>query len=159
LEKTGTRNNGIVGRKVLVAYYSKGGNTRTIAEKLSKSFDADLDEIKWGSTEKSPRAEFVKDPSGYDLVIVGTPVNGFTVSKPVAEYLKMNRGKFREIATYATYSLWPAGTLNKMNELASKQSMVSATFKSREIKLDQIDGKLNSYIDSVKQNFDRRGVD
>ncbi|HIH88442.1 TPA: flavodoxin family protein [Candidatus Bathyarchaeota archaeon] len=146
---------GLLSRKVLVAYYSKGGNTRTVAERLSKSLDTDLDEIKLGSTKGSTKVKFVKDPSEYDLVIVGTPVNGFKPSKPVTEYLMMNRGKFREIATYATYSLWPAGTLDKMTEFASKQPIASATFKSREIKLDQIDGKLSAYVESVKKRFKR----
>lgn len=152
MEKTGSVSS-LEGRKVLVAYYSKGGNTKVVAEKLSKRLAADLDEIRPDSSERSPRIKFDRDPGDYDLVIVGTPVNGFTVSKPVAEYLGVNRGLFREMATYATYSLWPAGTLGKMSELASKQPIASATYKSREIKLGQIDGKVEAYIDSVRKSL------
>ncbi len=133
------------GPMVLVAYYSQGGNTRAVAERISKCLGSDLDEIKW-ETGASNRAVFGVDPSGYDLVVVGTPVNGFSPSKPVADYLLRNRGKFRGLATYLTYSLWPAGSLKKMGELASMNPVASAAFKSRDIKLDQINDKLDAYL-------------
>jgi len=59
------------GRKVVVAYYSKGVNTKVVAERISKSLSADLGEIKLenGSNNK---ATFKVIPSHYDMVVVGT---------------------------------------------------------------------------------------
>ncbi len=60
----------------------------------------------------------------------------------MADYLKRNSGKFRKLSTYLTYSLWPAGTMKRMGELASTVPVASAVFKSRDIKLDQFDDGL-----------------
>ena len=135
-------------KRVLVAYYSKGGNTRSVAERIAKNLSADIDEVK--KADDSDKAVFKVDPSAYDLVIVGTPVNGFSPSKPIADYLKRNSGKFRKLSTYLTYSLWPAGTMKRMGDLASTTPVASAVFKSRDIKLDHIDDGLHAYVGTLK---------
>jgi hypothetical protein len=134
--------------RILVAYYSRGGNTRVVAEKIANRLGADLDEIKKGPTGSSG-CSYVKNPGDYDLVVVGSPVNGFTVSKPVARYLEQNRGRFHALAVYATYSLWPAGTLRRMGELSSAVPIASTVFKSREIKLGQVEDKIDDYTASI----------
>jgi hypothetical protein len=138
----------IIQAKVLVAYYSKGGNTRAVAERVAKELNADIDEIR--KQVGSDEAIFTADPSSYDLVIVGTPVNGFSPSKTVADYLVKNRGKIRRISTYLTYSLWPAGTLKRMAELVSVKPVASALFKSRDIKLNHIDDAVKDYVESLE---------
>lgn len=137
--------------KVLVVYYSKGGNTRIVAKKVAERLDADVDEIKWDNTSAG-KAIFAADPREYDFIIVGTPVNGFSPSKPVADYLARNSGKFPRLATFLTYSLWPAGTLRRMGELASVTPVASTTFKSRDIKLNRIDDSVDAYIHSLKRS-------
>jgi flavodoxin len=137
--------------KILVTYYSRSGNTRYVAEEISKRLGADVDVIK--NKPKGRGVDYTRDPSDYNLVIVGTPVNGFTVSRPVMKYLEKNRGRFNEIATYATYSLWPAGTLNRMGRLSGKTPIASTTFKSRDIKLNQISEKIDAFIDRIDENY------
>jgi hypothetical protein len=134
--------------RVLVTYYSKGGNTRLVAERVAKSLNADVDEIR--KADEKDKAIFSVDPSEYDLVVVGTPVNGFSPSRPVADYLRRNSGKFRKLSTYLTYSLWPAGTLKRMSELASTNPVAIAVFKSRDIKLGHVDNALKAYITTLK---------
>jgi menaquinone-dependent protoporphyrinogen IX oxidase len=139
--------------KILVVYYSRGGNTRFIAEEISKRFGSDIDVLRAKTNKKESSVDSVPDPSEYNLVIIGTPVNGFTVSKPVAEYLKKHEGKFNEIATYATYSLWPANTLKKMAQLARKTPIASTVFKSREIKLRQISENIGLFTKLITSNY------
>ena len=139
--------------KILVVYYSRGGNTRYVAEEISQRLGYDVDIVSAESNGKRSSFDAIRDPSKYNLVIVGTPVNGFTVSKPVSEYLKKYKGKFNEIATYATYSLWPANTLNKMAQLSGKTPIASAIFKSRDIKLRQISKKMECFIDLITTNY------
>jgi flavodoxin len=90
----------MAGPRILVVYYSRSGSTRKIAEALSAALTCDLEEI----VENKSRAGFFgymrslvearqkrpsviepakRDPSSYDLVVVGTPVWGWPVSSPV----------------------------------------------------------------------------
>ena len=132
--------------KTLVVYYSKTGNTRTVAEAIAEKLGGDLEEI-----NEQGAAISTKDPSSYDLVVIGTPVNGFRASTPIQGYLKQNKGKLPEVATYATYALWAAGTLGGMEKLAGKKPIVSQTFKAKEIKLGLIDEKVNGFVAALKR--------
>lgn len=102
-------------KKVLVAYYSRSGITKRVAEYLSRSFGFDLDEISSGSrkglfgyvksgyesaSNKKPRIFFNKNPDDYDLVIVGTPVWAGTVSSPVRSYLDFCKNV--DVAAFST---------------------------------------------------------
>ena len=131
-------------RKTLVVYYSKTGNTRTVAQAIAGKLSCDLDEITEGGAAQ-------RDPSAYDLVVVGTPVNGFNTSIPIQGYLKENRDKLPNVAFYATYSLWPAGTLGGMEKLAGKKPVASGTFKSKDIKLGQVAGKVDGFVEALRR--------
>jgi flavodoxin len=133
--------------KTLVVYYSKTGNTRTVAEAIAGKLGSDLQEVNEQGAAQAP----AKDPSAYDLVVVGTPVNGFSPSIPIQGYLKENRGRLPNVALYATYSLWPAGTLGGMEKLAGKKPVASGAFKSREIKLGQIGGKVDGFVEALRR--------
>ncbi|MBN2334847.1 flavodoxin family protein [Candidatus Bathyarchaeota archaeon] len=133
--------------KTLVIYYSKTGNTRTVAEAIAEKTGGDLMEI-----NEQGKAVTAKDPSAYDLVVIGTPVNGFRASTPIQGYLKENNGKLPEVATYATYSLWPAGTLGGMEKLAGKKPIASQTFKSADIKLGRIDERVEGFVAALKRD-------
>ena len=133
--------------KTLVIYYSKTGNTRTVAEAIAKKLGGDLQEINEQGAAQAP----AKDPSSYDLVVVGTPVNGFRTSIPIQGYLTQNRDRLPQVALYATYSLWPAGTLGGMEKLAGKKPVVSGTFKSKDIKLGQIGEKVDGFVEALRR--------
>jgi hypothetical protein len=138
---------------MLVVYFSKGGNTRVVAEGLSRRLGSDLDEIR---ERTGGEVDFTRDPGEYGLVIVGSPVHGFTVSKPVARYLEGNRGRFHGVAVYATYSLWAAGTLDKMGQLSGRRPLASAVFKSRDIKLNRVGERLDCFADSIRESLGPR---
>ena len=91
--------------KVLVVYYSLTGNTKFIAEHISKELNADIEEVKpikdldpdsgtkylWGgmkATMKSkPKLEDLKyNPLEYDFIILGTPVWAWTLSPSIRSY-------------------------------------------------------------------------
>jgi flavodoxin len=91
--------------KYLVVYYSKSGNTATVAEKLAELLGADQEAIGesrgrrgpigflisgYESARKKapPISESKKDPGNYDLVIIGTPVWAGTCASPVRSYLE-----------------------------------------------------------------------
>jgi len=132
--------------KCLVVFYSKGGNTKAVAQGIAKRMSGDICEV----SEQGVVTPNI-DPSGYDLVVVGTPVNGFQTSQPIQGYLRKYGARLTHYAIYATYSLWPAGTLGGMEKLVGKKPIASVTFKSKEIILNQIDRKVDEYVASLKK--------
>lgn len=115
--------------KTLVAYYSKTGNTKKIAEKIARLFGADVDEI---ILIGEKQIKFGKNPEEYDLVIVGTPVNGFRVSNPTKQYLHKNKDKIKKVAFFCTH--WGIlGKTFKEMETLSKKPVASLKIKKRKI--------------------------
>ncbi len=104
-------------QKILVVYYSRTGNTKKVALNLAKKINADCEEIidlkernriiigwlvsgKDATMKKMTEIEFKKDPSKYDLVIIGTPVWSWTVTPAIRTYLSEN--KFKKVAFFCT---------------------------------------------------------
>ena len=105
--------------KTLIAYYSRSGSTRKVAEALSKALKCDTEEIidtvnrtgilgylrsGYGAARKrlTVLEKQKHDQSSYDLVIAGTPVWASNVSVPVRTYLAENRGRFKAIAFFCS---------------------------------------------------------
>lgn len=105
--------------KVLIVYYSRTGTTKKVAERLSQELGAECEEI----IDHKKRAGFFgflgagldalrkkvtkidppeKDPAGYDLVIVGTPIWAGLMAPAARTFLSDNRGKIKKIAFLAT---------------------------------------------------------
>ena len=103
----------------LVVYYSLTGNTRQVAEGIAAALDADLDVIEDTFNRDTalgrPRSAFEgllglrssitppkRDPSEYDLVVVGTPIWAARLSSPVRAYLSQQRASLKRVAFYCT---------------------------------------------------------
>ncbi|MDR3484793.1 MAG: hypothetical protein P4M05_07770 [Bradyrhizobium sp.] len=105
--------------RTLVVFYSRSGTTRRIAQTLAGALKCDLEEI----TEPRPRSGFLgyvrslleagrklpaiiaptkHDVSSYDLVVIGTPVWGWSVSSPVRAYLMATASQLPEVAFLCT---------------------------------------------------------
>lgn len=92
---------------ILVIYYSRSGTTRKVAKAMASALGCDIEEITdmrdrrggigylrslfeavW--QRPSVIAPIAKDPSGYQLVIIGTPV-WFHSTNPTFEYWRTHR--------------------------------------------------------------------
>jgi len=138
-------------KKVLVIYYSRTGNTKRIGEKISKLLNADMDEIidktdrsgikGWifggrdAMKEKDTEIKYKKDPSKYDLVIIGTPVWAFTLTPAIRNYLGAN--KMKRVAFFCTHGGSPGKTLAEMENL-SKKPVAVLGIKDKEINSSDI---------------------
>jgi flavodoxin len=106
-------------KKVLVVFYSRGGNTRAVAEEFRKKFKADLEEIVdtrnrkgilgyilAGRDASQNKLTVIKptkyNPSDYDLVIIGSPIWASRVSTPVRTYIEENKARFKKAALFCT---------------------------------------------------------
>lgn len=105
--------------KTLVAYYSWSGHTRQIAEAIAAEFDADVEQIRevnsrsgwiayfrsaWEALQgkSAPIADVKNSVSGYDLVVLGTPVWAGRMSSPLRTYILQERDKFARIAVFCS---------------------------------------------------------
>ena len=148
--------------KALLVFYSRTGHTRTIAEELSKELQCDTDEIidtvkRSGpggyltSGKQATKRELTKiepakkDPSQYDIVIIGTPVWALTMSTPVRTYLTENKGKLGKVAFFLTFSGFGAeSTFHDLEDLCGKNATGTLAVNSTSI-------KEGTYRDGVKQ--------
>lgn len=106
-------------KKVLVAYYSRTGVTKKVADIIKENIDCDLEEI----VDKANRRGFIGfikagyaalkgrsteientkyDVSEYDLIIVGTPVWAGHISCATRRFLELNSKKIKKAAFFAT---------------------------------------------------------
>ena len=80
--------------KVLVAYMSKTGNTRKVAEAIYEEIECEK-EIK--------RVEEVKDLAGYDLAFLGFPIHNFGPDKKARRFLE-RQTEGERIALFVTHA-------------------------------------------------------
>jgi flavodoxin len=92
--------------KILIAYFSRSGNTRTVAEQIHKTVGGDLFEIKTatpypesynavleqGKREldaniRPPLANVVSNMASYDIVFIGYPIWFGTTPPPIVSFL------------------------------------------------------------------------
>lgn len=111
--------------KPIVIYYSYGGNTRRIAEKLQKALNADLAEIKTvkpytGSYDdvvdqgqREVNSGFLPELqplhvnlSQYDTVILGTPVWWYTFAPAMGSFLHQADLSGKTVYPFATNGGW-----------------------------------------------------
>lgn len=124
----------IDGSKTLIAYLTRSGNTRVIAETLQRALSADLFEIRpahpypadyeehvaqaareHANAYEPPLAALVADIGSYDEIFLGFPIWGQAAPPPVISFLKRHdlRGKIlRPFITHGGYGVGSApGTL------------------------------------------------
>ncbi len=105
--------------KTLVVFYTRTGTSWKVAQELAKSINADVEElvdlenrrgiigfIKSGidviRKKRASLKQTDKDPSAYDLVILGTPVWASNLSTPLRTYVDDNKKLLKNIALFCT---------------------------------------------------------
>ena len=103
----------------LVVFYSRTGRTRKVAETIAAGLGADMEELREATDRIGLRGylrslfdatlsrwvpidALGRDPSRYDLVVVGTPVWVASVSAPVRAFLASNARRLPRVAFFVT---------------------------------------------------------
>jgi flavodoxin len=103
--------------RILVAYYTRTGTTQQLARWIAAAVDADLERVVdlrkrtgalgfvrslWeaGMQRIVPIEPPVRDPTQYDLVVIGTPIWADSVASPVRSYLEAHRNELRTVAFF-----------------------------------------------------------
>lgn len=152
--------------KTLVVYYSRSNITKEIAEDIQTELKCDIEEIKplkgydgktgyakagyESMTKKTPKIEDAQhNPADYDLIVIGTPVWASTMASPVYTYLSQNKGKFNNVAFFATCGgSGDESTLKNMAELVGKEGI--ATYSATKHTVGD-KSRLKEFTDTLKQ--------
>ena len=152
--------------KTLIVYYSRTNVTKGIANRLQKELDCDIEEItdnekykgklgflKGGMNATMGRASDInpisKNPSDYDLIIVGTPVWSSNMAPPVFTYLINYRDQIKNMASFCT--CMGGGydkALEKIADVSGKKQLSTMFLTSKDI--ENPDEKINTFISNLK---------
>lgn len=110
------------GKKILIAYFSWGGNTRAMAEQIKQATNADIFEIvpvaaypkdynacveqakkEINANHKPALKAKVADFASYDIIIVGSPNWWGTIAPPVATFLSSYDFSGKTILPFITH--------------------------------------------------------
>lgn len=154
--------------KVLVAYYSRTGTTKLVAQELASRLGADIEEIKdtksrkglWGwlgagrdasKKSKTTIGPLLFDPSGYDLVVLGTPVWAWNMTPAIRTYILQNRDRFRKVAFFCTMGKnGDAKTFAGMAELCGRKPLAVMALRAEEVKIRQFHSAVNKFLGDLE---------
>lgn len=136
--------------KVLIAFYSRTGNTAKTAEYIAKQFRAKkhavklfkvrpMKELRAYDYHKNEKDLLLKKPlvdlSSYDLVLVGTPVWNFSPTPIITSYLrKLRNVDGKKFGVFVNCTALPGTAIKKMSSiLSTKGVLVKETLTVRSI--------------------------
>ncbi|WXG39579.1 MAG: flavodoxin [Candidatus Freyarchaeum deiterrae] len=147
---------------ILLAYYSKSGNTERIAEKIQKTLKSTgkvdlfkIEMIKEYSNKLmhlNPRINFdtmfrrkpeikpIKSMKDYDALIVGCPIWGFTNAPPVNTFIeKLEKVKDKKAVVFVSSGMGRENFPKRIKKKLEEKDM--KVVKTISVKLDQINEK------------------
>lgn len=155
-------------KKVLVAYFSWGGNTKSIAEKIQAKTGADIfriepvtpypqdyNETAYGIAKEQKDKNIHPpinntDVSPYDVVFVGTPAWWYTMAPPVMTFLEQNNFEGKTIIPFVTHGGGGGYTIDKDMEKLAKGAKVLSSFVVYERGNSQTDDEITKWLNELK---------
>ncbi|MCJ7471743.1 MAG: NAD(P)H-dependent oxidoreductase [Actinobacteria bacterium] len=157
-------------RNILVVYYSRTGSTRKVAEYITKQLGADMEMIIdmkkrsgafgfiTGAIDALKRKEteisgIKKDPSKYDLIIVGSPMWAGNMPPAIRTYLNKYKANIKSVAFFATSGGPSQGKIfEKVRSFLDRELISLMGICTKELNDDSIfEAKLSSFIESITQ--------
>ena len=155
--------------KVLVVYFSLGGHTRDIAERIQAKTNSDIYEIKTAKEIKQgpmlylrTRSEAKKgsypelqgdmpDIEKYDVIFVGSPVWWYTASTPVMAFLERVDFKGKKVVPFTTQGSNAGTFLEDFGKMAKNANVTGyQSFNNMEKKYDKaVDNKISVWLNGL----------
>lgn len=155
--------------KILIAYYSKTGNTKKVAADLAARLGADTEEIldkkkrhgffNWFRAGRDGMkkvgteiGELTKDPAEYDAVIVGSPVWAWNIAPAARTFLEKNKDKIRKYAFFVTSGNTPSEKmLPHLKEIMDREPSAHVGFSAGELKDQEVyEKKISDFVTVIK---------
>jgi len=147
---------------ILLAYYSKTGNTQRIAEKIQKTLKSTgkvdlfrIEMVKEYSNKlmhlnprinldcvfrRKPEIKPLKSIKDYDALIIGCPIWAFTNAPPVNTFIeKLEKVKDKRAVVFVSSGMGRENFTKRVKEKLEEKGM--KVVKTLSLKLDQIDEK------------------
>jgi len=154
--------------KYLVVFYSRTGTTRKAAEAISKILKCNIDEIVDTKNRNGPFGYLIsggeamrkqltqikkpkKNPKLYDVVIIGTPVWGFTMSSPVRTYITQNKALFKKVAFFCTHGGMPKNTCQDMEVLCGKKGLASLYVHEKDAAHEEYLSQVKEFVKKIRK--------
>ncbi|KVD88300.1 flavodoxin [Burkholderia ubonensis] len=159
------------GDKILVVFYSRTGTTRRVGSALAAMLHADIEEIVEKRSRVGPfgylrsiieavnqkPADIVppkRDPSAYDLVVIGSPVWAGCVSSPVRAYLNTYWHQLPRVAFFCSFAQRGADSaLAQMRTLAHRSPLAECQVTSREALHDDASPVLTAFVERATRRL------
>ncbi|MFW6189478.1 MAG: flavodoxin family protein [Planctomycetota bacterium] len=153
--------------KTLVAYYSRTGATRTLAQAVAMELEAELEEIRDRKKRTGPWLPLAgldavlrretqieaprREPADYDLVVVGTPVWAWSMAAPVRTYLRRNRGALPRVAFFAVARAAGAGcACSAMEKETGRIATATLAVRRADVLGDRCAGAVRWFADRIR---------
>lgn len=156
-------------KKVIVIYYSRSGNSKLVAENITKELGCDIEEIKsqsdyagiLGYIRALMDVIFKNEPevglskrliNKYDLVIVGGPMWGSSLSSPVRSFLNKYKQQFTQVAFFLTQggSVGRNNYFSQAKESAGIDPVAFLTVTEGELKNKTYTNKIARFISELQ---------
>lgn len=157
--------------KALVAYYSRTGNTRTLARQIAAALGADVEEIADRANRRGilgylrsgrdawfgRRAELVPshvDPGAFDLAIIGTPVWNASLSSPVRTFLEDHAKALRSVAFFCTMGgRGAARVFRQMEAVCGRPPIATLARSERQLASPDLPGEIAAFVSQLRAAF------
>jgi flavodoxin len=128
--------------KPCVLYFSRKGNTKRMAEAISQSTKGPV----FAMTSSDPSV--VED---FDMLIVGTPVEGFRPAKETAAFVeRLPNAEGKKAIVFCTCALWKGRTFSVLKKKLSSKGYDTVLTISKKMKQDQ-PADFSDSIDKIKK--------
>lgn len=153
---------------VLVAFYSRTGTTKKVAEDIAEALKCDVEEIfdtkkragifgylRCGVDAAFKRLtvlkEIQKDPASYDLIIIGTPIWASNISTPTRTYITEYKERFNKVVFFCTCGSGKADKAFKdMENLCGKKPLGVLELKNEEVLKREHLPKVEKFVEDIR---------
>ena len=157
--------------KTLLVFYSRSGRTKKVAETISDILKCDIEEIfdtkdrkgvlgflSAGNDAITKRftiiKEIKKNPSLYDLVVIGTSIWAGNISTPIRTYISLNKDNFKNVAFFCSHlGSETKKVFTDMENICQKTPIALLELTSREVVRDQYIQKVKEFIENLKEEI------
>lgn len=90
------------------------------------------------------------DPSGYDLVVLGTPVWSWTMPAPIRTYIRDHKDKLGKVAFFITCGMDSGKSFKHMEKDIGKKPIATLEIFTKEVKKDEYMDKVKDFTEKLK---------